>query len=312
VETIMRASKLVPFLLVAAIPAAFALHGCGSAAPNNTGGKGGDEETGGSTGTGGSKATGGSGGSKATGGSGGGKATGGSGGEMGGAGGATGGSGGSTGGSGGATGGSGGATGGSGGATGGSGGATGGAGGATGAPACGMGRTKPTGMVIDNFDGQKQILEWRRADKMNTAGTVIMPTGSMKIMVTGMETLAAGALAPWAAKDRPCLDASAYTGIQFNATGDVGTLMVRFATPGTIPVADGGVCTNDLLCAYAHWQKVLMTPLSATLVKVPFSELIAPFGMPPAFDKSALVTLVFLTLDTNTAHSFTIDNIAFY
>jgi hypothetical protein len=312
----MRASKLITLVLAAAFPAALALHGCGSAAPNKTGGTGGEEETGGSTGTGGSKATGGSGGSKATGGSGGatggsGGATGGSGGATGGSGGATGGSGGATGGAGGATGGSGGATGGAGGATGGAGGATGGAGGGSGAVACGMGKTKATGAVIDNFDGQKQVAEWLQADAMHTAGMKIMPTGQMKITVTGMETLAAGSLASWAASNRPCLDASAYTGIQFNASGDVNTLLFRLGTPATYPVSEGGTCTDVGSC-YAHWQKNVTANLGTALIKVPFAELTAPFGTPAAFDKSALVSIIFLTLDTNTAHSFTIDNISFY
>jgi hypothetical protein len=310
----MRASNLIPLLLAAALPAAAALNGCSSAAPNNkSGGTGGEEESGGSTGTGG-KASGGSGGSgsggsgsggSGSGGSGsGGSATGGSGSGGSATGGASGGSGGSAG-----TGGSG-----TGGASGGSGGSagTGGAGGAS-AAGCGMGKTNPTGAVIDNFEGMKQIVEWRRADKANPDGTAIMPMGSMKIMVTGPDTLAVGALASWAAKDRPCLNGSMYSGIQFNATGDVTSLMVRIGTPATYPVSDGGICTSAALCGYAHWQKIVTPSLNSTMpIKVAFSELTAPFGMPAAFDKSALIALVFLTLDPNTAHSFTIDNISFY
>ena len=50
----MRASKLIPLLLVLAIPAAVSGVGCGSSSPNNGGGNtGGDEDTGGKPATGG-------------------------------------------------------------------------------------------------------------------------------------------------------------------------------------------------------------------------------------------------------------------
>jgi hypothetical protein len=302
----MRASKLIPLLLALAIPAAVTGVGCGSSSPtNNGGGTGGDEDTGGKPATGGKSGTG---GKTGTGG-----AMGGSGGDTGGAGGSTGGSGGSTGGAGGGdTGGAGGSTGGAGGSTGGSGGATGGAGGASGAIACGMGKKAPTGAVIDNFDGQKQVLEWLQADAMHTAGMKITPMGSMKVTVTGNETLAAGALATWAMANRPCMDGSMYTGIQFNASGTVTNLLFRIGTPATYPVAEGGTCTSPTACEYAHYQKNVTAMLGTAVIKVPFAELTAPFGTPAPFDKSALISLVFLTTDTNTAHSFTIDNISFY
>jgi hypothetical protein len=178
--------------------------------------------------------------------------------------------------------------------------------------ACGMGRTKPTGPVLDNFDGMKQVLAWEQAF-MNSKSMTIMPTGSLKVTVLGPETYAAGLLAPWAAMNRACMDASAYQGIQFTASGNVTSLYFRIGTAATYPVEEGGVCASATTCAYAHYQKILTTPLSgAAPIKVAFSELLAPFGTPPPFDKSSLISIVFLTLDTNATHTFTIDNISFY
>jgi hypothetical protein len=304
----MRASRLLPLFLAATIPIGLSWLGCGSS-PSKGGNTGGDEDTGGSTGSTGGKT-----------GSTGGK-SGGTGGAMGGSGGAaTGGSGdtgGAAGGAGGsATGGSG-DTGGSGGAaTGGSGGAAGGSGGAGGssAPACGMGRTKPTNAIIDNFDGMSQVLEWLQADDMNTAGTKLMPMGGMlKLTANGKNNYALGALAPWAASSRPCKDGSSYMGIQFNVTGNVTSLIFRVVTPGTLPLSEGGICTSATLCEYAHYQKDVSTSLPAGgLVKVPWGDLKPAFGAPAPFDKTSLVSIVFWTKDTMTTHSFTIDNVAYY
>jgi hypothetical protein len=108
------------------------------------------------------------------------------------------------------------------------------------------------------------------------------------------------------------MDASMYTGIQFNASGTVTSLLFRIGTPATYPVSEGGTCTNPTACNYAHWQKIVTGSLGTAPIKVPFSELTAPFGTPAPFDKSALISLIFLTLDTNTTHTFTIDNISFY
>jgi len=304
----MKSTRLVLFLMSIALP--IQVIGCGSAAPNKSGGTGGEEDTGGKTGTGGK--AGGTGGKTGTGG-----ASGGSGGDSGGSGGAsTGGSGGaSTGGSGGSsTGGSGGSsTGGSGGAsTGGSGGGTGGAGG-TSAPACGMGRTKPASAIIDNFGGQSQVIEWLQADDMNVAGTKLMATnGALKVTANGKNNYALGALAPWAAMNRPCIDASMYTGIQFKATGDVTALIFRVVTPATLPPADGGICVDVASC-YGHRQLNVTAGLTGgAVIKVPFADLVAPFGTPPPVDKSALVSIIFKTTDANVAHSFTIDDISYY
>jgi len=250
--------------------------------------------------------------------------SGGSGGSSGGSGGSAGGSGGSSGGSGGSAAGAGGSAAGSGGSAAGAGGGMAGAGGAGGMmgsgdagmpgtpTACGTGKTAPNGTVIDNFDGMSQVLEWRTADATNLAGTVVMPMGSLNVPVTGKETLALGALASWAALSRPCMDASAYTGIQFTAMGNVTNLLFRIATPGTYPTSEGGICTTPD-CAYAHWQKDVTAGLAGgATIQVSFAELTAPFGKPLPFDKSALNALVFLTTDEDATHSFTIDNVSFY
>jgi hypothetical protein len=323
----MKASRLALLVASLATPALIANCGGGSK-PSGTGGVG---DTGGDGGDGGSSGKGGSGGSSGKGGSGGssgkGGSTGGSGGE-GGAGGSSGsggsggegggGAGGGGSGGGGAGGGGSGGEGGGGAGGGGSGGGgaggsagMGGAGGGT-AVACGGVRTKPTGPVLDNFDGMKLVTAWGQAYKAH-AEMPIMPMGSLKVTVLGEETYAAGLLASYSAMNRPCMDASAYTGIQFTATGNVTSLNFRVGTPATYPIAEGGVCNSPTLCAYAHHQMVVTSGLNkATPIKVPFASLTAPYGMPPAFDKSSLLMIMFLTLDPNTAHSFTIDNISFY
>jgi hypothetical protein len=310
----MRASKLVLISILVATPAV--LSNCSSSGGGKNAGTGGsDEETGGSgggTATGGKPGTGGKGGS-GTGGSagdtGGSTGTGGSN-ETGGAGGTAG----SNGGSGGAdTGGSGG--GGSGGSagTGGTGGSAGqGGSGGSSAVACGMGRAVPTGPVLDNFDGMKQVQAWEQAYAGHPS-MVLMPTGALKVTVLGTETYADGLLAPWASTNRACMDASKYTGIQFTATGNVTSLFFRIGTAGTYPVSEGGTCANLTTCGYAHYQKNVTTGLTGGApTKVAFADLVPPFGTPPPFDKSSLITIIFLTQDTNTAHSFTIDNILFY
>jgi hypothetical protein len=179
--------------------------------------------------------------------------------------------------------------------------------------ACGLGRTSPTGAVIDNFDGQSQILEWLLADKMNTKGTATKPTGKLTVPVTGMETLALGALASWAMADRPCMDGSQYQGIQFTVSGTVTDLRFRLGTPATYPLTDGGTCTSDATCGYAHYEKkITPIPTAPTMVKVAFSDMTAPWGTPGPFEKSNLVSLIFLTLDTDTTHNFVIDDVSFY
>jgi hypothetical protein len=234
--------------------------------------------------------------------------TGGSGGASGGSGGSSG-SGGSVAGSGGSSGSGGSVTGGSGGSAG-----TGGAGGGSAAAGCGMGRKVPTGPVIENFMGMSQVIEWLVADKTNTKGTSVPAMGgSMLVKVTGPETLLLGALASWAANDRPCMNGSTYTGIQFKVSGTVTGLLFRIGTPATYPVMDGGICMSDTLCGYAHYNKDLGKPAAApTMVKVNFSDLAPPWGMPAPFDKSALISLIFLTLDADTTHTFTISDVSFF
>lgn len=178
--------------------------------------------------------------------------------------------------------------------------------------ACGTGKSTPTGALLENYDGTTQVLEWRQADKANPGGTVIEPMGSMTIHPTGEESLATGALAMWAMKNRPCMDGSAYSGIEFDVSGTVTSLLFRIQTPATLPVSDGGACTDDTKCGYSHYQLDVTSSLSAGHVRVDFASLTPPFGMPDPFDKSALVGLVFLTLDADMGHGFTIDNVQFY
>jgi hypothetical protein len=196
------------------------------------------------------------------------------------------------------------------------GGATGAAGASvTGGAACGMGRAVPTSATIDNFDGMTQVLEWDLANMTTPAGAKIMPTGMLSVMASNNGTngtYAAGLLAKWAAASRPCMDGSTYTGIQFTVTGNTTDLLFRVATPGTTPAADGGICA-DTLCAYAHFQANVTASLAAGgTAQVPFSSLTQPWANGSVFDKSALTEIVFLTTDTTSGHSFTIDNIAFY
>jgi hypothetical protein len=280
--------------ILAILPAAMA--GCSSDS-NGGGGSGGSGGSGGKGGSGGS--TGGSTGGTGTGGSTGGTGTGGS-------------TGGSTGGTG-----TGGSTGGTG--TGGSGGSTGGStGGADGPPsACGGMKKAPTGTVIDNFDGMSQVAGgWILYHAADTAvGKPITPMGSMEVTVVGKDTYVATLLAMWAASNRPCMDGSAYQGIRFKASGTVKDLYVRIGTPATYPVAEGGICMDNMKCGWTHYQKnVSATLMAGGTAQVAFSELMAPWGAPDPFDKSALLSLVFLTTDPDTTMTkkFTIDDIEFY
>jgi hypothetical protein len=202
----------------------------------------------------------------------------------------------------------------SGGNTGGSSGSTGGSSGgdASASAACGMGKTAAKGATIDNFDGMSQILEWLLADASKPAGTAVSPKGQLMVPVTGKETLALGALAMWAAKDRPCMDASAFKGVQFKVSGTVSSLQLRFGTPATLPLDEGGTCASPA-CGYAHYSKDISPSVAAGgMVQVAFADLKVAFGAADPFDPSTLVSIVFLTLDEDKTHSFTIDDIAFY
>jgi hypothetical protein len=159
----------------------------------------------------------------------------------------------------------------------------------------------------------KQVLEWDTATEATNSSKQVMPTGMLKVQVAGkMYTTAAGALATWAAANRPCLDGSAYMGIQFNVTGNVTALRFQVETPATLPIAEGGVCNSATACEYANYQKDITADQKGALVKVAFMDLKAAFGTPAAFDAHNLVSIVFVTTDTNVAHSFTVDNISFY
>ena len=259
--------------------------------------------------------------------------TGGTGGSTGGRGGSSGGSGGSTGGTtggsgtGGSTGGSsGGTTGGTGtggttgGTTGGSGtgGSTGGtSGGPDAAPsACGGMKTVPMNAVIDNFDGMTQVAGgWAVYHDADTAvGKPLMPVmGKLEVSVVGANTHAATLLAMWAATNRPCMDGSAYQGIKFKVTGDVKDLFVRIGTPATYPITEGGICADNAKCGWTHYQKNVTASLTGGgMAQVAFSELTPPWGAPAAFDKSALLSIVFLTTEPMMTKKFTIDDIEFY
>ena len=91
-------------------------------------------------------------------------------------------------------------------------------------------------------------------------------------------------------------------------------LELRVPTPATLPLIDGGICTNDTQCSYAHYRKVIpqATVTAGGMVQVPFSELMPPWGAPAPFDKSGVLAVVFLTTDIDTTHKFTIDDISFY
>jgi hypothetical protein len=285
----MRSLQKTLFVLTTILPAA--MYGCSS-----------DSNNGGAGGTGG--------------------ATGGRGGSSGGSGGSTGGSsGGTTGGTGtgGATGGSsGGTTGGTGtgGTTGGTG--TGGtSGGADAAPsACGGMKTAPMSANIDNFEGMSAVQGgWNVYHDADTAkGVPLMPVaGALEVKVVGANTHAAALLAMWAATNRPCLDGSAYQGIKFKVTGDVKDLLVRIGSPATYPVAEGGICMDNAKCGWTHYQKNVTASLTGGgMAMVAFSELTPPWGAPGPFDKSALLSLVFLTTESDMTKKFTIDDIAFY
>ncbi len=178
-----------------------------------------------------------------------------------------------------------------------------------------MGRTVPASAVIENFDGMTQVLEWDLANMTTPAGAKIMPTGMLTVMASNNGangTYAAGLIAKWAAANRPCVDASTYSGIQFTVTGNTTDLLFRIATPATTPTADGGICA-DTMCAYAHFQATLTASLAAGgTVQVPFTMMTQPWANSSTFDKSALTEIVFLTTDTTAGHSFTVDNISFY
>jgi hypothetical protein len=270
-------------LILTMVPVAMA--GCSS--DSNTGGTGGSGGSGGRGGSGGS--TGGTGTGGSTGGSTGGTGTGGS-------------TGGSTGGTG------------TGGSTGGTG--TGGSsGGADAAPsACGGMKTAPMSAVIENFDGMSQAaggwIVYHEGD--TSVGKPIMPMGQMQVTVVGKDTYVATLLAMWAATNRPCMDGSAYQGIKFKVSGTVKDLLVRIGTPATYPIAEGGICADNAKCGWTHYQKNVSSSLAGGTAMVGFSELTPPWGAPAAFDKSALLSLVFLTTDPDTTKSFTIDDIEFY
>jgi hypothetical protein len=180
--------------------------------------------------------------------------------------------------------------------------------------ACGQGRSTPTGPGIDNFDGQKQVLEWLLADMAHPQGMSTTQTGQLTVPITGPETLAVGALASWAKVDRPCMDASQYSGIQFKVSGTVKDLRLRLGTPATYPTEDGGTCAVAAMCGYSHYQKDISTMVTGTptLVKVNFSDMTAPWGSPAAFQKSDLISVIFLSLETDTTKNFVIDDIAFF
>jgi hypothetical protein len=112
--------------------------------------------------------------------------------------------------------------------------------------ACGFGRRLPTGPVIDDFDGVSQVVAWWDSDVENAGGRRLNPIGSLMVLVKNARgTLAKGVLAVSIPRNRPCLDGSAYTGIQFELAGNVTQLTFAIETPATLPESEGGTCSKE-------------------------------------------------------------------
>ena len=114
-----------------------------------------------------------------------------------------------------------------------------------------------------------------------------------------------------------CLDASTYTGIQFDFAGDLGgcALALGSASSGDLDsvVNPGrGACTAGASSCYGPSAPV--TPAAATTVKIPFTALAG--GMPvSALDPSTLVTVQWQLAPPASgtcAADFTVSNVAFY
>jgi hypothetical protein len=116
-----------------------------------------------------------------------------------------------------------------------------------------------------------------------------------------------------------CIDASAYTGVQFDFTGDLGgcALSVGVGFSGDLSQTDDpvrGACPGTDSSCYGPFASVVPT---ATTVKVPFSAMSAgsPISKP---DTSTIVTVTWqLSAPTGAdggscAANFTVENVSFY
>lgn len=109
-------------------------------------------------------------------------------------------------------------------------------------------------------------------------------------------------------------DASAYTGIAFEAKGNVG-INVGIAEIATLPMADGGSCTPSMVegmeCEDNH-SKAIALGADWKTYKIDFSALKQEgFGKPVAFDAKTITGIQF-SVAQNLEFDFSIDNVRFY
>lgn len=114
----------------------------------------------------------------------------------------------------------------------------------------------------------------------------------------------AAVLSTWAATSRECVDVSAFTGVQFTATGTASDLYFKIAISATDP---SGHCAPATDC-YGH-PSATVSPGSN--VQVPFSSLMAAtWGNMAPFDAKQVISLVWATSDKNA--NITISDVSFY
>lgn len=109
-------------------------------------------------------------------------------------------------------------------------------------------------------------------------------------------------------------DASAYTGIAFEARGNVG-ITLGVAEIATVPMADGGSCTPSTVegmeCEDSH-SKAIALGSDWKTYKIAFTDLKQEgFGLPAAFDAKTITGLQF-SVAQNLEFDFSIDNVRFY
>jgi hypothetical protein len=116
-----------------------------------------------------------------------------------------------------------------------------------------------------------------------------------------------------------CIDASAYTGVQFDFTGDLGGCKLSVGTSFSADLShadDGarGACSGTDSSCYGPFASVAA---STTTIKVPFSAMSG--GSPQSTpDRSTIVDVVWqLSAPTGAdggscAASFTVENVSFY
>jgi hypothetical protein len=109
-------------------------------------------------------------------------------------------------------------------------------------------------------------------------------------------------------------DASAYTGIAFEAKGNT-AITVGVAEIATVPMADGGSCTPSTVegmeCEDSH-SKLISLGSDWKTYKIEFSALKQEgFGKAVPFDKATLTGLQF-SVAQNLEFDFSVDNVRFY